>query len=382
MWGEALFNIEEEATQDYTDYLAEQINAVVPIEGHEFKFRQFLEDFVNQMEQFQQTLDLTIVRPSRSSVGVTVSHDEPNENLSSTLAEAKISNNEYKKITTIFNILAKQIDDTECKMFDIFDKLILYGENPVNETECTEGDFEIMVSNVISTLREVYTHIEYITLTILNILVQINALYWKKSIYCSTFKKIDFFFPIDIIGKGLRIILTLDCVIKDQTFYQKSNISIHWFRFRDAVNTIKKDPSKLNINIEKIMLLERMFRKIDKGVMSGQSFNIFLDFIQDDKKLAGYTDTKDINDLRQNSYVKKLFLNWLKNKLQSIEPRLNLSFEINEAIELSNFLCVFTLYQKLFHQESKDIWKMIWSLQKKCPMIYLHRFVSIRIDDF
>ena len=51
-------------------------------------------------------------------------------------------------------------------MNEIFDKLILYGEIPVNDPEAQEGDFEVMISNIINVLRETYTHIEHLTLTV------------------------------------------------------------------------------------------------------------------------------------------------------------------------------------------------------------------------
>ena len=68
MWGEHLFGLEE-TTDDYTDYLAEQINSVKPLDGHTSKFRQFLEDVISEMEKVKEKLELSIPKASRCHIG-------------------------------------------------------------------------------------------------------------------------------------------------------------------------------------------------------------------------------------------------------------------------------------------------------------------------
>ena len=64
MWGEHLFGLEE-GTENYTDYLADQINSVRPVDGHNSKFREFLEDVITEMEKIKEKLDLSIPKGTR-----------------------------------------------------------------------------------------------------------------------------------------------------------------------------------------------------------------------------------------------------------------------------------------------------------------------------
>jgi hypothetical protein len=58
----------------------------------------------------------------------------------------------------------------------------------------------------------------------------------------------------------------------------------------------------------------------------------------------------------------------------------NLQFKDSDT--LSEYLCVFAFYIKVFRAENKDVWKSIWALQKRVLMVYIHRSVMLRLCDF
>jgi hypothetical protein len=381
MWGEHLFGLEEN-TDDYTDYLAEQINSVRPVDGHTSKFRLFLEDVISEMDKIKDKLDLSTAPATRCPMTISQSQDESQENLLDTLAESKVSHSQYKKITTVFTVLSKTMDDTHQKMHEIFDRLILYGELPDEDSEAGSGAIELMISNMITTLKAIFSQIEHITLLILNVLTQIDALYNAKSKFRGTFKKINFFYPLEIIGKGLKTLLTLDCIIKDTTFYPEPNLKKHWFIFRDAITYLKRDPSKVAVDMEKLRLLDPLFKKIDKGVMDGISLAQFLNYVNDDSRLKSYDEIAGVIELRKNKYVKTMFEKYMNHEMDSFDSKYSAGTDIDVENHLATLVCVFALYKNLFKVEGKEIWVLIWNLQKKTPIIYLHKFVGIRIDDF
>jgi len=46
-------------------------------------------------------------------------------------------------------------------------------------------------------------------------------------------------------------------------------------------------------------------------------------------------------------------------------------------------MCIYTLFRKLFiSEELKDVWKDLWSMQKKIPIIEAHSFVFVYICVF
>lgn len=198
------------------------------------------------------------------------------------------------------------------------------------------------------------------------------------------FKEVDFFFPLRIIGKGLYLLLSIDSMITESTFYEKNFLSTYWAKYMDSFNLMVVDPSRFGVDPEKARLLKRIIVKVDKGVMNGDCLNIFLNSLAEKKNMNVFEEMSDFESIRGNKYILELLKNYFKQAQSAMEARYadEKVLNLNDNSMLSEYLCVFCFYVKFFKQENKDVWKNLWTLQKKELMIYIHRFIMIRVCDF
>ena len=126
------------------------------------------------------------------------------------------------------------------------------------------------------------------------------------------FKELDFFFPLRIIGKGLYLLLSIDTVISESTFYEKSFLASYWPKYRDSFNLMLADPVKYGLDIDKMKLLRRIVVKVDLGVMKGDIFNAFLNHMSKENTLNLFEEMSDFNLIRNNKYINELLKNYFK----------------------------------------------------------------------
>ena len=126
------------------------------------------------------------------------------------------------------------------------------------------------------------------------------------------FKELDFFFPLRLIGKGLYLLLSIDTVIAESTFYEKSFLSSYWPKYRDSFNLMLADPAKYGLDMDKMKLLRRIVVKVDLGVMKGDIFNAFLNHMSKENTLNLFEEMSDFNLIRNNKYINELLKNYFK----------------------------------------------------------------------
>lgn len=217
----------------------------------------------------------------------------------------------------------------------------------------------------------------------MNCLLQLQAIYNKKSTYYKMFKEVDFFFPLRIIGRGLYLLLSIDAMVTESTFYEKSFLTTYWQKYMDNFNMVLADPTRFGLDPEKMKLLKRIIVKVDKCVMSGDCLNAFLNSLAERKNMNAFEEMRDFEGIRANKYIMELLKNYFKHAQSTIEARFSdeKCLHLQDNAILAEYLCVFSFYMKFFKQESKDVWRNLWSLQKKELMIYIHRFIMIRVCD-
>lgn len=214
-------------------------------------------------------------------------------------------------------------------------------------------------------------------------MLQLSSLYTKKTQYYELFKGIDFYFPLRIIGKGLSLLLSIDCMVTDSTFYEASFISNYWSKYKDTFNLIFKDPVKYGADQEKMKLLKRIVVKADM-IMKGDGLNTFLNHLSKENNIMAFEESSDLNAFRGSKYINELLKKYFKTTQNQMEVMINdgSNLQFRDSETLSEYLCVFAFYIKVFRAENKDVWKSIWALQKRVLMIYIHRSVMMRICDF
>lgn len=239
-----------------------------------------------------------------------------------------------------------------------------------------------MIVRVLPLLRKLFDSVETISLVVLNTILQLNGLFKKKSKFHKQFRETNLFFPLRIIGKALSLLLKIDCVVSESTFYNKTLLIKEWKKYKEVFAVVKNDPEKVGVDKAKVRLLERIIVKIDKAVLTGNSLLTLLNFIQKETNLAIFDESSSIKEIRANKYLKELFDKFFKTNFLVLESRVKSNVETREEDLLPELLCIFAFSLPLFKKENKIIWKQFWSLQKKSLAIYVHRFICIRICDF
>ena len=146
---------------------------------------------------------------------------------------------------------------------------------------------------------------------------------------------------------------------------------------------MKIDPAKYDADKKDLRLLERIIVKVDKGVMAGKSLEHFFSVISDDAKLAMFVGGVNVlKNLRTNKLLIDLFKSFLITEVQTLGARLGSILEVNERKYLAETMCLFAFCCKMFKIEIKEVWKGLWTIQKKCYAVNLHQFVLVNVSDF
>lgn len=198
------------------------------------------------------------------------------------------------------------------------------------------------------------------------------------------FKEVDFFFPLRIIGKGLYLLLCIDTVIGESTFYEMTNIKGFWPKYRDSMNFLVTDPASYGLDLEKMKLLRRVIIKVDKGVMNADTLNTFLNHLSKENSMNVFEEMTDFKSIRENKYILELLKKYFKTAQAQMEALFSdpMAIHNEDSEKLGEYLCVFAFYVKFFQKEEKEVWRNIWSLQKKVLMVNTYKFTMIRICDF
>ena len=70
-------------------------------------------------------------------------------------------------------------------------------------------------------------------------------------------------------------------------------------------------------------------------------------------------------------------------KLRDINEHMGSKYDINEDRKLLEMMCTYSLFRKLYPSEDlKAVWKDMWAMQKKIPIIEAHSFVFVYICIF
>lgn len=390
MWGETLFGIDEDQYEsDYIQQLTTQMNSEAPESEKLQQFKGLFQKWTDQFEKKKKLFPRFKDDVARRMIDLEMAKVEQDIGLFDVFSECNIQSEDFYKIANVFTNLWTKLAEMEKKLKeDIFDKLLVFGEQPYSENveaDLQGGDYELMTGRLLPFLREIFDVFEVVTLVCMNCILQLQALYdKKKGAYFKLFKELDFFFPLRILGKGLFLLLSIDSIVNESTFYEKSYLSSHWPKYRDAINMMLSDPAKYGVDPEKTKLLRRVVVKVDKGVMSGDCLGVFLTHIAREGNFKVFEEMSDFKAIRENKYLVELIKGYFKHMQARMEAGLGQVGSSNLSIseQLNEYLCVFAFYTKFFGLEHKDAWRSIWSLQKREPMLYVHRFVMIRICDF
>ncbi len=87
--------------------------------------------------------------------------------------------------------------------------------------------------------------------------------------------------------------------------------------------------------------------------------------------------------IRNNKDLREYYEDYFERRLKSIDESFGSPIEIDEERKLLDLMCNYALYRKLFPgEEARDMWRKLWAMQKKFPIIEAHSFVCVYICVF
>lgn len=76
--------------------------------------------------------------------------------------------------------------------------------------------------------------------------------------------------------------------------------------------------------------------------------------------------------MKNNKDLYQLMLGYIKDRFEIFDKIIGTSREVFERDLVLPTLCVYALMRKLFSEEDRSLWKNMWALQKKLPMVEGH----------
>lgn len=100
----------------------------------------------------------------------------------------------------------------------------MYGEEPEENTNYIKQLPEAMTARIMLQYKKVYDLVRKLMAYIENLIMQLHCMINKETpAYKTLFKKADFSPVIDLLGRALRAIYVIDCIVDNN-----SNIIEHW----------------------------------------------------------------------------------------------------------------------------------------------------------
>lgn len=121
----------------------------------------------------------------------------------------------YKKMLIIFTYIDNEIEKIISILdLDLYDSLLMYGEESETKPEALKESPEIMTSRMFQVYKKIYDLVRKLMAYIENIIIQLHSMINKKSPNFKTlWKGLDFSNAFDLLGKALRSIYIIDTIV-------------------------------------------------------------------------------------------------------------------------------------------------------------------------
>lgn len=184
----------------------------------------------------------------------------------------------------------------------------MYGEVP----ETKKPISEIQISKALDILKQIYELMKKLITIIFNLINQIHWIYNKHDLlYKSLIKGQLLFKPLDSIGKGLCLVLTLDKLVKEN-----EELRNDWNNYKKMLKIIKTDIQKYNIKEDELKRLEHGLIRIEKTILSGHCLITFCTQNFDNPIIIDlYKEKNKTGLIKDNKELYNLFYLYLKSKI-------------------------------------------------------------------
>lgn len=210
-----------------------------------------------------------------------------------------------------------------------------------------------------------------------NTVNQIACLYHERQkLYISTFSKVRLEHVFECLGELCRILVTLDSIILDNTY-----IFDAWNSYKRMIKYVRGDPAKYGIKSQQLRVFESLLLQLDSTILSAGIFEGLLS--QTYGELGQSAASRAL--VSGNKVLAEQFSFTIKSYFRRIKAGIGENVETYSRQNIVDLFCLYALFRRLFRETMKpdsSLYKDLWALQKKVPIVLLFGRASWFVADF
>ncbi|KRW98285.1 hypothetical protein PPERSA_01723 [Pseudocohnilembus persalinus] len=376
-WDDDVISDEDEVDQGLKQKIQNQLQASKPYEEEFDKFSTWYNDYFIKATDFEDEKLQLKGRREQQILKI--------NNLSNVqdVSLFDITNTKYtnlNKISQIFTYLQIELEDTQNKFQDVYlGAISMYGERPEDEEdeEIQDGQKENELARILKNLNELFHLFKKLMAFSFNIINQLNFLMNKKEAFYKTFKNIEIYTPLQIIGKIVSMVYTLDQIIINNDVLLSD-----WNQYKKMLKIVKTEPEKFGVTEKQLKATEKTLIKLERTILSGRCSQGFLS--QQWEVPSQYVaNNKAYVTIAKNKELNAFFNKYFQHEINRISEKLTSTDETNERQDYLNLLGTYAFYRTLYpNDEDKKLYKQLWQIQRKCPVVITFNHVVCYIYKF
>eukprot|EP00742_Colponemidia_sp_Colp-10_P007056 GILJ01007574.1.p1 GENE.GILJ01007574.1~~GILJ01007574.1.p1 ORF type:complete len:1186 (+),score=205.74 GILJ01007574.1:74-3559(+) len=371
-----------ESYGDATD--ARDLDEDVPMEEQMDKLRAFVDKHNTQLRQIQETINESLAEiwdlgTGRDPIGL---DGEPKEYCVPLNELIKTENQVLNKVFIVFTAIASEIRElTQLAQNKFFGPLTMFGERPKSDTDetdgATDGQGEIYIGRILPLLGEVRQFSARANSLAINLVHQLAALYHHDfKLYATTFKEVYLTPAFESLANLLAVLISLDSVI-----LENESLLSAWGCYKRTLKMAKGEPEKYKIEEAKLKELEKMVTRIDRTILSS---SLFQNCISQEFEVPGVTETgPGLIEVRNNKIFMDRMDHFIRTEFERVAQDLGQPTETNQRGKLVGLFGLYALFRRLYPQQADaKLFRSLWTLQKKVPLLVIYSSVTWSISDF
>ncbi|XP_066997257.2 WASH complex subunit 4 isoform X3 [Anabrus simplex] len=230
-------------------------------------YGQFLEEYASQLQGIEEALDDSMCDSWDMNVDPISLQFAPYEQ-TTLLQLIDTDNKVLNKVLTVFATLcaeAKYLEHEAKTRF--YDTILFYGEGA--EGSLQDGASQEMMSSLLLHLQELSCFVKRCEQVAVQIVQQLAALYATTRDGPQVMNATDIHFQdvFEHLGVVLVILVTLDEILSNH-----STLHDHWIIYKRTVKSVHHDPSKFDIQGDKLRSFEKVLTDLESQLLTGRIF--------------------------------------------------------------------------------------------------------------
>lgn len=283
-----------------------------------------------------------------------------------------------KKILMIFSVLIEESKVLKSVAMEHFiPKLALFGEGATPQ----EGVSQLQFGRILKLLTRLWNLVERINVILKHLIVQLAALYKSYELSraskgsniednLESFSRIMFPDVFEAVSSLLGLL-----IIFDSTIRQNDAFTHCLTRYKRLIGKVLTSPEEFETTTDGAIRLERLLERLENDILDSNMLIICLKRIE---------NSNELDELLSNQF-KKMFLQGLIDQLNTFTSYIGSGTSNENPKNLLGLVGFFLIYSSIFNDlgtQEKKIFKDIWSLHKRLPVVHIFGNVYWDVGEF